>query len=88
MKLRLYTKTPCVYCDMMKAKLQSWGVIYETINISDDAEALEYIKGLGFRTVPQLMVDDVSLNAGIDTREFTKQMLDDKIELHAKEDFE
>ncbi len=77
--LTLFTKNDCVYCDIMKRNLDSWGVTYTTVNISEDEECLEYIKAKGFRTVPQLILAGVSLNNGIDTRLFTKTMLDDKI---------
>jgi glutaredoxin len=78
--LRLYTKNDCVYCDVMKEKLAEWGVTeYNLINVSVNDIGLNYLKSQGLRTVPQLMIDDVSLNAGIDTREFTREQFFDRL---------
>lgn len=67
----LYTKNDCPYCDVMKEKLAKWSVPYITVNIEEKPEAKTFLKENGFRTVPQLMIEETSLNDGIDTREFT-----------------
>ena len=82
MSLILYTKNQCVFCDIMKENLNRWGVKYMTVNVQEDPEALELLKERGIRTVPQLFLNGVSLNQGIDTREFTEKMLYDKIMLY------
>lgn len=66
----------------MKENLNRWGVKYMTVNVQEDPEALELLKESGIRTVPQLFLNGVSLNQGIDTRQFTEQMLYDKIMLY------
>ena len=74
--IRLYTQNNCPYCDIMKKKLDSWGMNYETINISEEAYASgrEFLRSNGHRTVPQLYYRNVHLNK-VDTVDFTKQIM-------------
>lgn len=83
--LRLYTKNDCTYCDVMKEKLAEWDIKYSTINVSVNPIGLKYLKDAGFRTVPQLMIGDTSLNDGIDTREFTIDNLCVRLALYIME---
>ncbi len=75
--LKLYTKTDCVYCDMMKSKLDIWGYEYEVINIQEDTDAKTFILNEGHKTVPQLYYNDKNVNRGINTDEFTKSILEE-----------
>lgn len=72
--IRLYTQNNCPYCVMMKDKLDSWGMKYEVINVSNDRDAKMFLKENGHRTVPQLYYRDVHLNK-VDTVDFTKQIM-------------
>ena len=38
-QLTLYTQPQCMYCDMMKTKLDRWGYRYEVVNIKLDEAA-------------------------------------------------
>ena len=42
--LRLFTKDDCSHCDAMKNKLTTWGIRFETINISEDIESKYFLK--------------------------------------------
>ena len=79
MSLILYTQNNCVFCDVMKQKLAEWDVKYLTVNISEQPEGKEYLKSLGLKTVPQLLIEGHSLNYGIDTREFTLPLLQSRL---------
>lgn len=71
MKFKLYTQNNCVYCEMMKKKLDGWGIEYEIINIFDDPEGKSFLKEGGYKTVPQLFFDSHNVNSGINTPDIT-----------------
>lgn len=58
MKIVLYTKPGCGPCGATKHALESRGVPFETVNVMDDDAALDAIKGLGYLTVPVVLVQD------------------------------
>lgn len=57
--LKLYTRTVCPKCMLIKSELTVAGLDgqYETINIDQDSEAKERIVNAGFMSVPILEVD-------------------------------
>jgi len=71
--VRLYTQNNCPYCVMMKDKLDSWGMNYQIINVSEDLKAKTFLKEQGHRTVPQLYYRNTHLNK-VDTVDFTKEV--------------
>jgi len=54
MKLTVYTKDDCPYCDQAKALLESRGIEYTTVNVEIRTEAREYLVEQGLRSVPQI----------------------------------
>jgi glutaredoxin 3 len=52
--ITVYTKDNCPYCDMAKALLESRGVEYTTINVSEKSEARDFLVENGHRSVPQI----------------------------------
>ncbi len=78
---RLYTQNNCPYCTIMQNKLDSWGLKYETINISYNTDGKLFLKENGHRTVPQLYYDNIHLNK-VDTAEFTQSILFKEMQLH------
>ena len=72
--LRLYTKDNCPYCDALKNKLNTWGVNFDTINISEDIESKYFLKEKGHRTVPQIYFNDHHLEH-INVEQFTHEDL-------------
>ena len=48
----VYGKPACVQCNATNMKLQRLGIEYEYIDVSTNADALEYTKGLGYMSAP------------------------------------
>lgn len=48
----VYTKPSCVQCDMTKRYLDKAGVAYNTVDITENPEALDMILGMGFSSAP------------------------------------
>jgi glutaredoxin len=65
----------------MSKKLDSWGVNYHIINISEDIEAKKFLKENNHRTVPQLYWNDIHLNK-VDTEDFTRAILFKEVQLY------
>ena len=47
-----------VSCGAARHAMESRGVPFETVNVMDDDAALDAIKGLGYLTVPVVLVQD------------------------------
>ncbi|MDO5728447.1 MAG: glutaredoxin-like protein NrdH [Actinomycetaceae bacterium] len=58
MTITVYSKPMCVQCDATKRALDKQGLSYEIIDMSVDAEALDYVKSLGYVQAPVVMVGD------------------------------
>lgn len=56
----LYVKPACVQCDMTKRFLNKNEIEYSTVDITEDAEALDMILGMGFSSAPVVITDDDS----------------------------
>ena len=52
--IKVYSKPNCQFCDMSKQLLESRGVAYESIDISQDPDARQMLVDAGFRSVPQI----------------------------------
>ena len=48
----VYTKPACVQCNATYKALDKVGVAYETVDISLDAEARDYVMALGYLQAP------------------------------------
>ncbi|MGP7815517.1 MULTISPECIES: glutaredoxin-like protein NrdH [Glutamicibacter] len=48
----VYSKPSCVQCNATYRALDKKGVEYQTIDISKNAEALEYVRSLGYMQAP------------------------------------
>jgi len=80
-ELTLYTQLNCVYCDMMKAKLDEWGYKYNVKNIKEDDNARAFIVlDEGHKTVPQLYYGSFNINRDVNTEEYTEEMFRESIE--------
>ena len=79
-ELTLYTQPNCMYCDMMKAKLNEWGYKYNVKNIQEDEGARAFIVlDEGHKTVPQLYYGKTHINPNINTEEYTQSILEQYI---------
>ena len=53
----VYVKPSCVQCDMTKRYLDKNGVAYNTVDITQDPQALEMVLGMGFSSAPVVISD-------------------------------
>lgn len=50
--IKVYSKTVCPQCRMVKKFLDDKGITYEEINVENNSEAKEYLESANIRTVP------------------------------------
>ncbi|MER2106827.1 MAG: glutaredoxin [Solibacillus sp.] len=56
--MKLYTKTVCPKCLLVKAELNRVGLTPEILNIDQNEHAKEELLSAGFLAVPVLQIDD------------------------------
>lgn len=54
----VYSKPACVQCDWTYKSLDKEGLPYTVIDISEDNEALQLVRGLGYLQAPVVVVGD------------------------------
>lgn len=54
MKLTVYSKSVCPFCDHAKKYLIEHNIDFEEIDVEQNLEALDFIRQQGHRTVPQI----------------------------------
>lgn len=52
MTVTLYTKPACVQCTATKKALDKNGVEYDVVDLSEDADARDYVMSLGYLQAP------------------------------------
>ncbi|WP_115728321.1 glutaredoxin-like protein NrdH [Actinomyces culturomici] len=55
MTITVYSKPRCPQCDATYRALDKQGLDYRKIDVTEDAEALDFIKGLGYQQAPVVM---------------------------------
>ena len=55
MTIPVYTKPACVQCNATTRALNKAGLAYDTVDLTEDAEALEAVKALGYQQAPVVM---------------------------------
>ncbi|GAA4926066.1 glutaredoxin-like protein NrdH [Nesterenkonia massiliensis] len=58
MSVTVYTKPACVQCNATYRALDKNGVTYKTVDISQDAEALERVRALGYMQAPVVITEN------------------------------
>jgi glutaredoxin-like protein NrdH len=58
--IQVYTKPACVQCDATKRHLDKAGLEYETIDITQNPDALDKILNMGFQAAPVVITDNDS----------------------------
>lgn len=58
MDITVYSKPLCVQCDATKRALNKAGVAYDVVDITEDAEALATIKGMGYLQAPVVITSE------------------------------
>lgn len=56
--ITVYTKPSCVQCTATYRALDSKGIEYDVLDLSEDAAALEAVKELGYLQAPVVVADD------------------------------
>ena len=57
MSVTVYTKPSCVQCNATYRALDAKGIEYEIHDLSEDADALEQVKALGYMQAPVVITD-------------------------------
>mgnify|MGYP001265111313 FL=1 len=72
MKVLIYTKDNCIWCDRAKNLLDSKKIFYNEIDLSDDSERLKFYEKIGdnVKTVPQVFIDDKRIGGFQDLKVF------------------
>ena len=72
MKVLIYTKDNCIWCDRAKILLDSRKISYNEIDLSDDSERLKFYEKIGdnVKTVPQVFIDDKRIGGFQDLKVF------------------
>ena len=72
MKVSIYTKDNCIWCDRAKILLDSKKITYNEIDLSDDSERLKFYEKIGdnVKTVPQVFIDDNRIGGFQDLKVF------------------
>lgn len=58
MSITVYGKPLCVQCDATKRALDAAGLPYRHVDLTEDADALGYVKALGYAQAPVVTVED------------------------------
>lgn len=56
----VYVKPSCVQCDMTKRMLNNLKIDYNTVDITEDQDALDMILSMGFKSAPVVITDNDS----------------------------
>ena len=72
MKVLIYTKDNCIWCDRAKILLDSKKISYNEIDLSDDSKRLKFYEKIGdnVKTVPQVFIDDKRIGGFQDLKVF------------------
>ncbi|GAA1319241.1 glutaredoxin-like protein NrdH [Brachybacterium tyrofermentans] len=54
----LYTKPQCVQCDATKRDLNSRKIEHETVDLTQDADALAKVKEMGYQRAPVVVTEE------------------------------
>jgi len=58
MSITVYSKPACVQCEATYRALDKRGLSYAIVDISQDAEALEMVRGLGYLQAPVVVAGE------------------------------
>ena len=58
MSITVYSKPVCVQCDATYRALDKKGIEYTVVDITQDAEALSMVQGLGYLQAPVVIAGD------------------------------
>ena len=70
MYIKIYGKKNCPQCEQAKALLESKSLGYEYIDLGSNIEAMQEAKAKGWRSVPQIIIDNKHIGGYKDVVEF------------------
>ena len=68
-KVEIYSTPICGHCKQAKALLDRLGIEYVEHNVYEDADAMAVMREGGFKTVPQIFIEDVHVGGNVDLHE-------------------
>lgn len=57
MNVTVYTKPACVQCNATYRALDKKGITYQSVDVTQDPEALERLKAMGYMQAPVVVTD-------------------------------
>jgi len=63
LKVEIYTKNNCIWCDRAKLLLDSKDIEFKEIDLSDNQKREKFYNSIGenVKTVPQIYIDDLRI---------------------------
>lgn len=58
MTITVYSKPSCVQCTATYRALDKQGLSYNVIDLSEDADALDFVRSLGYQQAPVVVAGD------------------------------
>jgi len=70
LKVEIYTKDHCIWCDRAKGLLNAHFIDFEEFDLSNDEERVQFYEELGdnVKTVPQVFINDQRVGGYQDLR--------------------
>jgi len=70
LKVEIYTKDQCVWCDRAKVLLNAHSIDFDEFDLSNDDERIKFYENIGdnVKTVPQVFIDDKRIGGYQDLR--------------------
>lgn len=74
MKITVYTKPNCIYCDRTKQLLKSKGLDYQEVIIGEDIHRDDFLELFpDARTVPQIVIDEQNVGGYVQLVSFLNE---------------
>ncbi|CCV28818.1 TPA: redoxin NrdH [Yersinia enterocolitica] len=58
MSIIIYSKPDCVQCNATYRAFDKQGITYQIIDLTEDSQALNHVKSLGYQQVPVIITGD------------------------------
>lgn len=58
MTVTVYSKPRCVQCDATTRALNKMGISYQTIDLTQDSQSLEFVLSLGYQQAPVVVAGE------------------------------
>ncbi|WP_425051228.1 glutaredoxin-like protein NrdH [Psychromarinibacter sp. S121] len=58
MTITVYSKPACVQCTATTRALEARGIDFDIVDLTEDADAMEMVQGLGYRQAPVVVAGE------------------------------